>query len=80
MESRTLRRTRKTPPQVSMDGYEQRIGNIQGAFDYDGDLRGTSVLLIDDVVTTGSTMSACAQALRASGAGSVLGLALARQR
>ncbi len=80
MESKSLRRTKKTTPQVSMDGYAQRVGNIQGAFDYDGDLRGTTVLLIDDVVTTGSTISACAQALKASGAGSVLGLALARQR
>jgi predicted amidophosphoribosyltransferase len=37
------------------------------------------VLLIDDVVTTGSTMSACASALKAAGATSVWGLALARQ-
>ena len=80
LESRALRRTKKTPPQVSMDGYAQRIGNIQGAFGCDGDLRGVNVLLIDDVVTTGSTMSACAQALKASGAGSVWGLVLARQR
>ena len=80
LESRALRRTKKTLPQVSMDGYAQRTDNIQGVFDCAGDLRGTDVLLIDDVVTTGSTMSACAQALKAGGAGSVRGLALARQR
>ncbi len=80
LESRALRRTKKTLPQMSMHGYARRMGNIEGAFDCAGDLRGASVLLIDDVVTTGSTMSACAQALKASGAGSVLGLALARQR
>ncbi len=80
LESRALRRTKKTLPQMSMDGYAQRMGNIQGAFDCAGDFDGADILLIDDVVTTGSTMSACAQALKASGAGSVRGLALARQR
>jgi len=52
LESKVLRRTSKTPPQVSMESYEGRMGNIQGAFDCAGDLRGASVLLIDDVSTT----------------------------
>ena len=77
---RALRRLRKTAPQISMDGYEQRRRNIEGAFECVQDLEGQRVLLIDDVVTTGSTLSACAEALKAAGARSVWGLALARQR
>ena len=41
-------------------------------------LRGESVILIDDVVTTGSTLNRCAQLLKEMGARSVIGLALAR--
>ena len=74
-----LRRTRYGPPQVSLDGHEQRRGNVEGAFECRGPVNGVEALLIDDVVTTGSTMSACASALKAAGATSVWGLALARQ-
>ncbi len=77
---RLLRRVRKTAPQIAMAAYEDRRRNIEGAFECRDDLDGQRVLLIDDVVTTGSTMSACAEALKAAGARSVWGLALARQR
>jgi ComF family protein len=73
-----LRRSRNTAPQVSMAGPVERRENIQGAFECIGDVAGLEVLLIDDVVTTGSTMSACAEPLKAAGASSVWGLALAR--
>ena len=74
-----LRRTRNTEPQVSMDSLDQRRTNMDGAFECVDGLAGRPILLINDVVTTGSTMSACAEALKASGAASVWGLALARQ-
>ena len=70
---------RNTPPQVSIENYEERRSNIEGSFACPAGLSGESVLLMDDVVTTGSTMSACAAALKAAGARSVWGLAFARQ-
>jgi ComF family protein len=79
LETRVLRRTRNTPPQVSIEGHEERRRNIEGAFECAREVGGQKLLVVDDVVTTGSTMSACAGALKASGATSVWGLALARQ-
>ena len=73
-----LLRSMDTPPQVAMSGREERRQNIEGAFECTRDASGLRVLLIDDVVTTGSTMSACASALKDAGAESVFGLALAR--
>ena len=79
VDSGALHRIRNTPPQVSIENYEERRGNIEGAFQCVPELQYESVLLIYDVVTTGSTMSACASVLKAAGARSVWGLALARQ-
>ena len=76
---RSLRRTRDTQPQVSITEQDKRRANMEGAFTSSGDVMGLRVALIDDVVTTGSTMSACAHALKAAGATSVRGLAFARQ-
>ena len=79
LETLTLLRTENTPPQVSMSGIEERRRNIEGAFECAMDMAGRNVLLVDDVVTTGSTMFACAAALKTARAVSVWGLALARQ-
>ncbi len=79
IDTQGLRRTRNTPPQVSIDGHEERRRNTDGAFECISTVDGSRVLLLDDVVTTGSTMSACARALKDAGARSVWGLALARQ-
>ena len=78
VDTSMLRRIRDTAPQVSMPTPEERRRNIEDAFECTGDVSGLTVLLIDDVVTTGSTMSACARPLMAAGASSVWGLALAR--
>nr|CAA9253159.1 Competence protein F homolog, phosphoribosyltransferase domain; protein YhgH required for utilization of DNA as sole source of carbon and energy [uncultured Armatimonadetes bacterium] len=67
-----LVRTRKTPPQVGL-APEARRSNLADAFTVPGasELAGRRVLLIDDVFTTGSTVSACARALKEAGAASV---------
>jgi ComF family protein len=72
-----LRRVRETPPQVG-SGRAERARNVAGAFVADPGVAGRDVLLVDDVVTTGATAAEAAGALRASGALSVIVIALAR--
>ena len=79
VDTSALRRTRNTPPQVNMETPEDRQRNITDAFECLSDVQGRRYILIDDVVTTGSTMSACADALKDAGAANVWGIAFARQ-
>ena len=72
-----LARVRETQHQVGSDS-RQREANVRDAFGWRaGDVSPRVVLLIDDVLTTGATMRACARSLRAAGAQVVHGLALA---
>ena len=73
-----LVRTRRTEAQTQLGAAERR-SNVAGAFATRGSaVSGHSVLLIDDVCTTGSTLQACADALRDAGAKRVFGLTLSR--
>ena len=73
-----LRRTRETRSQVGLSAAERRK-NVESSFTaLPETVRGKTVLIIDDVMTTGSTINACAQALRTAGATGVYGLTLAR--
>jgi len=74
-----LERIRYTTTQTAYDRAE-RMENLHGAFRLrkNRDVRGLHVLLIDDVLTTGSTLSECARVLRAAGAISVHAATAAR--
>lgn len=64
----SLKRIRPTRIQSRSTGQSERRANVAGAFAVEGDLlTGKTVLLIDDVVTTGVTTSECAVALRRAG-------------
>ena len=74
-----LARTRHTLPQTGLK-FSARQENVRGAFTVirPERLEGRQAVLMDDVMTTGATLSACAQALKDGGAKTVLALALAR--
>jgi len=57
---------------------EERRENVRGAFRVQGDVRGRHVLLVDDVYTTGATVTECTETLLAAGAESVRVVTLAR--
>lgn len=68
-----LRKTRDNPPQSGL-GADKRRGNVLGVYEpcVPERIKGKRILLIDDVLTTGSTLSECARVLYASGAVSVV--------
>lgn len=79
LEAHCLRRTRDTVPQTGLSRRARRE-NVRGVFAVERSdrLRDRVVLLVDDVMTTGATASACARALKEGGARQVLVLTLAR--
>jgi ComF family protein len=86
---RVLRRTRRGPPQAGLPAADRRDA-VDGAFASKswpaivpiagpaGALRGTTVVLIDDVMTTGATLDECSRALLDAGAKTVRALTVAR--
>jgi predicted amidophosphoribosyltransferase len=84
---RALRRIRHGPPQASLSA-AGRHGHLRGAYrlglrarwSYAGglSLRGATLVLIDDVMTTGETMEECARVLVEGGVKEVRGLTVAR--
>jgi predicted amidophosphoribosyltransferase len=77
---RVLERSRPTKSQGEMASAAGRRRNVKGAFQVrvPRQVAGRQILLIDDVLTTGATVDACARALKRAGAARVEILALAR--
>lgn len=76
-----IMRARATAPQTRLDRRERRR-NLRGAFAprEASCLRGATVLLVDDVLTTGSTAEACARLLKRAGAARVIAVTAAQDR
>ncbi|MFA5986618.1 MAG: ComF family protein [Parcubacteria group bacterium] len=76
-----LKRIRYTHPQVTMRDKESREDNVHNAFAvHDPSLiRGKNILLVDDIMTTGATITACATVLKNSGAGNIYAIVIARE-
>jgi ComF family protein len=79
--AQALRRVRPTQQQIGLSR-SQRASNVQGAFgvapDRQSEIQGRRVLLVDDVLTTGATVDACARALLRAKAAEVDVLVFAR--
>lgn len=72
-----LLKKRETLPQVGLSAHD-RLVNLRNAFEVKGDVKGMHLLLIDDVMTTGATVTECSKELLKSGAAEVVVLTLAR--
>lgn len=79
LDSLNLRRNRTTESQIHLD-FKERRRNVKGAFEVRDEekVKGKSILLIDDVYTSGATVNECTKVLRKVGAERVDVLTLAR--
>jgi predicted amidophosphoribosyltransferase len=81
LASEALRRVRPTQQQIGLSRSE-RASNVQGAFkvapERKADIAGLRVILVDDVLTSGATVDACARALLRAKAAQVDVLVFAR--
>ena len=75
-----LQKVRDVPPQSRLNTPEARRANISGCYEAAAPVEGRRILIVDDIVTTGSTLSECARVLMLSGAEDVRGAALASRR
>jgi len=74
-----LFRTRYTQSQTKLNR-NARIQNVHDVFKLNADIKNLRILLVDDLITTGSTINACAKELRAGGASLISAAALATPR
>lgn len=67
LDTQSCRRIRDTPPQAGLK-YDARRRNVRGAFNCTGDVSGLHIALVDDVMTTGTSLDELAAALKRAGA------------
>jgi ComF family protein len=72
-----LFKIKETLPQIGLSARE-RLQNIKNAFEVKGNIKGLRLLLLDDVMTTGATVTECSKQLMKAGAKEVVVLTLAR--
>jgi ComF family protein len=74
-----LIKVKRTPPQTSLEASERRK-NLKGAFEIvdNQQIKGKTILLVDDVYTTGSTLQECSLTLTSAGAVEIRALTLAQ--
>ena len=77
MNTHSLTRSRATPPQAALP-LKERAQNVRGAFECSADLGSKRILLVDDVMTTGSTLRECARILKLHGATQITVVVAAR--
>ncbi len=77
---RLLVKVRHTPPQSRTKSADERKKNVAGVYraDPSARIKGKRILLIDDIVTTGSTLSSCAAVLKQAGAAEIAAATVAR--
>jgi len=82
LEKNILIRAKNTRAQAELTDWEERQANLQNAFTVADpeNLKGKNIILVDDVYTSGATMSAAAETLHKAGAKKIIGLVLAKTR
>ena len=78
LQTHWLRRIRATRPQTELP-LAERLVNMDDAFETSLEVQNHQILLLDDVMTTGSTLNAAARCLKEVGASSVGALVLGRR-
>ncbi|MFA7308963.1 MAG: double zinc ribbon domain-containing protein [Patescibacteria group bacterium] len=78
VNEKSLIKTRSTRSQIELTRRE-RLNNVKDSYGWvAAPLSGLSILLVDDITTTGATLSECAKTLKKAGAGRVWGVVLAK--
>ncbi len=80
VEAKLLRKMKNVPPQAGLEGRERREENVRGVYGMRNPrrVRGKTVLLVDDVFTTGATIRECSRVLKEAGAAEVRALTIAQ--
>jgi ComF family protein len=75
-----LVKTKTTPHQTETKNRHERLENLVGAFEITDkeEVSGKNIILVDDIITTGATLTECAKVLKRSGAKNIYGVAIAR--